>query len=306
MRLLLVDENSEFSLTDDLVSNIPPYAILSHTWAEDDEEVNFRDLTIGPRRTKSGYKKLRFCAERASRDGLQHFWVDTCCIDKANNTELSEAINSMFRWYQKADKCYVYLSDISTGDHSQANTSWEEAFRQSRWFRRGWTLQELIAPASVEFFCSNGNRLGDKISLERQLHEITGIAVLALQGIRLSTFSINERMIWAENRETKREEDKAYSLLGIFDIHMPLIYGEGKENALARLHEEIHRRRNQHRPDEILRTLQPQRGQSSTVSSPRNTRPLNSRPPIQLEFFSHSSKYKTLIIDNNGILTGGR
>jgi hypothetical protein len=143
MRLLQVDENGEFSLTDDLVGNIPPYAILSHTWAEDHEEVNFRDLTIGPRKTKSGYKKLRFCAGRAARDGLQHFWVDTCCIDKSNNTELSEAINSMFRWYRNATKCYVYLSDVSTNNHNQVSPSqqsWELAFRKSRWFTRGWTL----------------------------------------------------------------------------------------------------------------------------------------------------------------------
>ena len=114
MRLLQVDENGEFSLTDDLIGTIPLYAILSHTWAEDYEEVNFKDLMIGPRKTKSGYKKLRFCAERAAHDRLQHFWVDTCCIDKSNSTELSEAINSMFRWYHDATKCYVYLPDVTT------------------------------------------------------------------------------------------------------------------------------------------------------------------------------------------------
>jgi hypothetical protein len=242
MRLLQVDENGEFSLTDDLVGNIPPYAILSHTWAEDHEEVNFRDLTIGPRKTKWGYKKLRFCAERAARDGLQHFWVDTCCIDKSNNTELSEAINSMFRWYRDATKCYVYLSDVATNNRDQINLppqSGELAFRKSRWFTRGWTLQELLAPSSVEFFCSNKERLGDKKSLEQLLHEITGIACAALQGTLLSEFSVNERMSWAETRQTRREEDRAYSLLGIFGIYMPLIYGEGSASAFKRLREEI-------------------------------------------------------------------
>ena len=234
MRLLQVDENGEFSLTDDLINNIPPYAILSHTWGEDHEEVDFKDLTIGPRKIKAGYKKLRFCAEQALHDGLQYFWVDTCCIDKSNSTELSEAINSMFRWYRNAAKCYVYLSDVSTN-----NQSWEQAFRISRWFTRGWTLQELIAPPSVEFFCSEGKQLGDKRSLEPQLHEITGIAVQALRGTSLSEFRVNERMLWAKTRQTKREEDKAYSLLGIFGIHMPLIYGEGAKSAFRRLQEEI-------------------------------------------------------------------
>jgi len=242
MRLLQVEGGGEFSLTDDLINSIPPYAILSHTWGANHEEVNFKDLAIGPRKTKPGYKKLRFCAERAARDGLQHFWVDTCCIDKSNNTELSEAINSMFRWYRNSTKCYVYLSDVSTNNNDQVNPSlrlWEPAFRKSRWFTRGWTLQELLAPSSVEFFCSNGNRLGDKKSLERLLHEITGIAVQALQGTPLFEFSVNERMLWAKTRQTKREEDRAYSLLGIFGIHLPLIYGEGTASAFKRLQEEI-------------------------------------------------------------------
>jgi Heterokaryon incompatibility protein (HET) len=240
MRLLEFKDTGELSLTKDITNNVQPYAILSHTWGDDDDEVSFNDVTEGSGKAKAGYRKLRFCAEQAARDGLQYFWVDTCCIDKSNNTELSEAINSMFRWYRNAAKCYVYLSDISTDDPDQVEPqSWEPAFQRSRWFTRGWTLQELIAPPSVEFFCSKGIRLGDKISLERQLHEITGIAVLALQGTPLFDFSVNVRMSWAEKRETKREEDKAYSLLGIFDVHMPLIYGEGEKSAFKRLQEEV-------------------------------------------------------------------
>ena len=145
----------------------------------------------------------------------------------------------MFRWYRKAAICYVYLTDVSTNDQTGLSLQpWGAAFRNSRWFTRGWTLQELIAPPSVEFFCSNGNRLGDKKSLEGQLHKITGIPVSALQGSPLSEFSFDERISWAQIRETKREEDKAYSLLGIFDTSMPVIYGEGKENALCRLNRE--------------------------------------------------------------------
>jgi hypothetical protein len=157
MRLLELNTCSEFSLTKNLIKNIPPYAILSHTWGDDYEEVNFEDLTKGSGKTKAGYRKILFCGEQAARDGLQYFWVDTCCIDKSNNTELSEAINSMFRWYRNATRCYVYLSDVSKNDYDQAGQSlqpWQLAFQESRWFTRGWTLQELLAPLSVEFFSS--------------------------------------------------------------------------------------------------------------------------------------------------------
>jgi hypothetical protein len=239
MRLLKLEENGEFSLTKDITYPTMPYAILSHTWGEDDEEVNFGDLKDGSRKTKDGYRKLHFCGEQAARDGLQYFWVDTCCIDKSNSTELSEAINSMFRWYRNAARCYVYLTDVLTNDRTDLSPEpWETPFRNSRWFTRGWTLQELIAPPSVEFFCPNGKRLGDKKSLERQLHKITGIPVSALRSSPLSNFSFDERVLWARNRDTKREEDLAYSLLGIFDISIPVIYGEGKENAFRRLNRE--------------------------------------------------------------------
>jgi hypothetical protein len=129
MRLLELKTNGEFYLTEDIINNIPPYAILSHTWGNDNEEVTFKDLTEGSRNIKAGYRKIQFCAEQAARDGLQHFWVDTCCIDKSNNTELSEAINSMFRWYRNATQCYVYLSDVSTIDHNQKPSPqlWEAA-----------------------------------------------------------------------------------------------------------------------------------------------------------------------------------
>jgi len=246
MRLLEVKDNGDFSLTEFIGDNIPRYAILSHTWGADSEEVTCKDLAEGTGKNKAGYNKIRFCGERAACDSLQYFWVDTCCIDKTNNTELSEAINSMFRWYRNAAKCYVYLSDVSTRGYNTNDQislfTWESAFRESKWFTRGWTLQELIAPVSVEFFSIDRERLGDKKSLERQVHEITGIAIEALQGRPLFYFDVGERMLWAAKRETKREEDKAYSLLGIFDIHMPLIYGEGRENALTRLREELDKR----------------------------------------------------------------
>ena len=245
MRLLRCDKLGEFSLTNNLVSDdaIPRYAILSHTWGAGAEEVNFKDMIDGTGISKPGYDKIRFCGEQARRDDLQFFWIDTCCIDKSSSTELHEAINSMFRWYRNAVKCYVYLADVSRPalgtDGKPSQLPWESSFRKSRWFTRGWTLQELIAPASVQFFSKEGERLGNKKSLEQHIHEVAGIPVKGLRGSPLSDFSIPERMLWAENRETTRKEDKAYSLLGIFDVYIPLIYGEGREKAFKRLREEI-------------------------------------------------------------------
>jgi hypothetical protein len=237
MRLLYIASDGRLSWTNDLLDNqIPPYAILSHMW--EGQEVaykdlqNHKDIEDVDARLKGGYQKIFFCATQAKRDGLDHFWVDTCCIDKANNTELSKAINSMFRWYQKAKKCYVFLSDVED-DSLEGNG--ESAFRQSRWFNRGWTLQELLAPHSVEFFSKDGARLGSKASLEHLIHDVTGIPVEALSGSDLSEFDVAKRFSWATNRQTTEEEDGAYCLFGIFGVHLPLIYGEGKENAFERL-----------------------------------------------------------------------
>lgn len=244
MRLLETLPNGDFRLTEKFLDKaIPPYAILSHTWGAASQEITFEDMVEDLGRSKAGYGKIRFCGEQASRDGLQYFWVDSCCIKKSSDSELSESINSMFRWYRHAEKCYVYLSDVSTTKRKRGiedvQDTWEQAFRESRWFTRGWTLPELVAPASVQFFSLEGEPLGDKKLLEKELHEITGIDVRALRGDSLTNFTVLERMSWAANRQTTRQEDKAYSLLGIFGIHMPLIYGEGEENSLRRLREAI-------------------------------------------------------------------
>src|SRR5450432_838940 len=151
IRLLQYNNDGEFSLTTFFADKIPQkYAILSHIWEA--EEVTFEDLQNGTGTKKAGYNKIRFCGEQARRDSLQYFWVDTCCIDKSSSAELQEAINSMFRWYHNAGKCYVYLSDVSISGSIKndqfSQWTWEPAFRKSRWFARGWTLQELIAPAS--------------------------------------------------------------------------------------------------------------------------------------------------------------
>jgi hypothetical protein len=238
MRLLHYNNNGDFSLTEFFESDVPKYAILSHRWGA--EEVTFKNLVDGTGKSKAGYSKIQLCGEQAKRNGLQYFWVDTCCIDKSNAVELQEAINSMFRWYRHAIKCYVYLPDVSRRNSADgSNEPWESTFRKSEWFTRGWTLQELIAPASVDFFSKEGELLGNKVSLERHICEITGIPANALRGSPLSDFSVTERMLWAASRETYRQEDKAYSLLGIFDVNMPLIYSEGKDKALQRLREEI-------------------------------------------------------------------
>jgi hypothetical protein len=246
MRLLTHDDNGKLVLRTFNSNNIPPYAILSHTWYTDNsKEVTFQELEAGRAQDKAGYgyDKIQFCERQATADGLRYFWVDTCCIDKRNNTELTKAINSMFRWYRNATKCYAYLSDVSTSFTSPGTETyqnvWEADFRRSKWFTRGWTLQELLAPASVEFYSSQHQRLGDKQSLAGLIHDITKIPVPALHGHPLDTFSVDERMTWATQRQTTEPEDGAYCLLGIFNIFMPMIYGESKDNALKRLQREI-------------------------------------------------------------------
>jgi hypothetical protein len=244
MRLLKREPNDDFTLNDFSSDSDPRYAILSHTWGPNHEEVSYRDLTegTGAYKTKLGYRKLQFCAGQAAKDGINLCWIDTCCIDKSSSAELAEAINSMFNWYRNSAKCYVYLPDVSIGGGTQdalSDQTWKTAFQQSRWFTRGWTLQELIAPTVVEFYCAEGQRLGDRESMVHLLHNITGINVEALLQRPLHSFSIEERMSWRRQRKTKREEDAAYSLLGIFDVQMSLIYGEGQKKALARLQREI-------------------------------------------------------------------
>ncbi|KFA70758.1 hypothetical protein S40288_09228 [Stachybotrys chartarum IBT 40288] len=242
MRLLERTDAGEIRLTKFFVKNVPRYAILSHTWGTEEDEVGFKDLMDDTGKNKLGYDKIRFCGDQACRDGLKFFWVDTCCIDKSSSAELQEAINSMFSWYRNAVRCYAYLADVSTLTptfNAHDKSSWERDFRASRWFTRGWTLQELIAPNSIEFFSMEKVRLGDRKSLEQDIHGITGIPLEALRGGPLANFSGPERMAWIEKRNTTREEDMAYSLFGIFDVQLPLLYGEGKEKALKRLREEI-------------------------------------------------------------------
>ena len=188
--------------------------------------------------SKLSPKILEAC--RVAREaGYEHLWVDSCCIDKASSSELSEAINSMYQWYGLSTVCYAYLADVPPGKDPSEEGS---AFRESRWFKRGWTLQELIAPESVIFLASDWTPIGSKLDLVDLVEEITGIPDEALvHWTSLDAFSVAQRLSWAASRETTRVEDSAYSLLGIFDITMPTLYGEG-DRAFRKLQEEILRR----------------------------------------------------------------
>jgi hypothetical protein len=212
---------------------IPPYAILSHTWEADHEEVTFRDLIEGTGKNKAGYCKLTLCAKQAAHDGLQFFWADTCCIDRSSSAELSEAVNSMFQLYKDSGVCYVYLSGL------KPSTDLSSALKGCRWFTRGWTLQELIAQSSSEFSNRNWEFVGSKRDLLYEITSITNINTLVLShNTPLSYVTIATRMSWAAHRQTTKVEDISYCLLGMFNINMPLIYREGSK-AFAPLHEEI-------------------------------------------------------------------
>ncbi|KAF2023596.1 HET-domain-containing protein [Setomelanomma holmii] len=233
------NESGELSIQKFNNGAIPSYAILSHTWGADNDEVTFADFTEGIGKDKPGYEKIRFCGAQAQCDGLQYFWIDTCCIDTTDKDEHSWAIRSMFRWYRSAAKCYVYLADVSM----VAEPNWEPAFRSSRWFKRGWTLQELVAPTVVEFFSQEQTKLGDKKSLKSLINKITSIPHQVLNGASLSQYDINDRLRWKGERETKLREDLAYSLSGICEVDIAPVYGEGEEEAFRRLHHEIQKQK---------------------------------------------------------------
>ncbi|KAK5630773.1 hypothetical protein RRF57_006488 [Xylaria bambusicola] len=223
---------------------IPPYAILSHTWGK--EEVTFQDLQTLEHKSKQGYVKIEQTCRRAARKGCEWVWIDTCCIDKSSSAELSEAINSMFEWYQKAEICYVFLADVPPSENL------EHIFRQARWLTRGWTLQEFLAPRFISLLNSEWEDINPenfpfapldlrRVSFEQGLlGYITGINVHRWRDADIPT-----KLSWAARRQTSRTEDMAYCLLGLLDINMPLLYGEGTR-AFTRLLEEVMKRSNSH------------------------------------------------------------
>ncbi|KAK1760260.1 heterokaryon incompatibility protein-domain-containing protein [Echria macrotheca] len=238
---------------EEFVGEIPDYAILSHTWNPNEPEVTLADMAGNGIRDlrNSKFNKIRDVCKKAKEVGLKYCWVDTCCIDKSSSAELSESINSMYRWYQNSAICYVFLFDLKPPQTLDAQ------LHLCRWFTRGWTLQELLAPSILVFFDSAWHPRGSirlrpsehwpsqyhgsdyTTDLSGRVSSITGIPSKALAGTSsLRIMRAAEIMSWASGRETTRPEDMAYSLLGLFDVNMPLLYGEGNK-AFARLQEEI-------------------------------------------------------------------
>lgn len=226
MRLI---NTATLKLEGPFMGTSPPYAILSHTWG--DEELSLQQFTTSePQAQSKGLQKIQSASAQAVKDGHQYLWVDTVCIDKTSSAELSEAINSMYNWYSKAEACYVYLEDF------------DQDLAKCRWFSRGWTLQELLAPwaTNMTFFDGNWRSIGTKMTLLTQISEATLIDPSCLQRTRtVWTFSVADRMSWASRRKTTRPEDIAYCLLGLFRVNMPLLYGEGAQRAFLRLQHEI-------------------------------------------------------------------
>ncbi|KAK8047394.1 Vegetative incompatibility protein HET-E-1 [Apiospora saccharicola] len=271
MRLI----NTKTFLLESIYTQVP-YAILSHTWGP--EEISFQEWEVvhdsgaiqgqcphtqkmsRPNVTrKRGYDKVIGACQQAARDGIQYLWCDTNCIDKTSSAELSEAINSMFAWYRDSKVCYVILTDVQvpTATSLRGYKSYTEgwfirqhktkrqniavwdSFQNSRWWTRGWTLQELLAPKDLVFFARDWSPLGNKIGLSEWILSFTTIHRMALQDVcSIPTFSIAQRMSWAADRRTTVPEDMAYCLLGIFDINMPMLYGQGHK-AFLKLQEEI-------------------------------------------------------------------
>ncbi|KAI1846854.1 hypothetical protein JX265_004824 [Neoarthrinium moseri] len=234
----LIDTGSEELHPEEFFEdNRPQYAILSHRWGAG--EVTFADMKEPAKaRAKAGWVKISKTCEVARLSGLRYAWVDSCCIDRSSSAELSEAINSMWHWYREATECYAFLGDL---DLRSTTSSIEDQLRASEWFRRGWTLQELIAPKakSLFFHDKEWNVLANKVTLSKLIAEITSIPQEVLLDASLVRHcSVAQRMSWASRRKTTRIEDAAYCLLGIFDINMPLLYGE-RQKAFRRLQQEI-------------------------------------------------------------------
>jgi len=246
MRLLHIESNNprdstlQISFSEFVGSNVPPYAILSHRWRE--QEVLYDDMAATNRsvaRSKKGYAKLEMTCRLALEHGLSYVWSDTCCIDKSSSAELSEAINSMYSYYTHSKWCIAYLDDVELGE--------DQILSRSAWFSRGWTLQELIAPLKLTFYAKSWKKIGTKADSCHQVSIASNIAVEVLRDREaISAMGVSEKMSWAASRVTTRPEDEAYSLMGIFGVNMATLYGEGRSSAFRRLQLEILRTSTDH------------------------------------------------------------
>ncbi|KAI0521287.1 HET-domain-containing protein [Xylaria bambusicola] len=252
--------NTETYLLEDITNpQKGSYAILSHTW--EDEEVSFQQYQKTGARNLKGFKKIDMTIELARKRGLKYAWIDTCCIDKSSSAELSEAINSMFKWYSEAAVCLAFLSDLSNAEiadllstpymtprtaqlakfkqRDDHQKSYNELISRCRWFSRGWTLQELIAPQIVEFYDDEWTLVGTKETLLWTIHSITRIPLNVLSNnVSFRKVPVAQRMSWAADRSTTRVEDIAYCLFGLLGVNLAPLYGEG-ENSFIRLQEEL-------------------------------------------------------------------
>lgn len=250
--------------------DIPLYAILSHCW--EDQELSFeewQETEINDRNVAhtmqqmQGYLKIidacRFTKNLTkgwgSRENppLKYLWIDTVCIDKRSSSELSEAINSMFKWYQDSRICLVYMFDVNLASSRAKITpgTWHasesdalpdttrQEFEESKWFTRGWTLQELLAPSNTIYLSKTWEVIGTNVTLEADVSAAAKIpaSIIRLK-LRMKNAPVVEKMSWASRRITTRPEDIAYCLMGIFGVNMPLLYGEGHK-AFRRLQLEI-------------------------------------------------------------------
>lgn len=253
MRLL---HTKDLVFKDFIGQNIPPYAIISHRWSDEEitysEFLNDRLKLLNGQCKGYGWSKIAMGCTIAHQDGYDWMWIDTICINKTSSAELSEAINSMYTWYQQSAICYAFLPDVRNypsleeskktinilGEHHSSFV--RDDFMSSDWFQRSWTLQELLAPRLMHFYSLNFDLIGSKNALAHLISETTGIKVHYLHPDDRSVLdaSVAERMSFASSRRATRIEDVAYSLLGLFDVSMPLLYGEG-ERAFLRLQQEI-------------------------------------------------------------------
>ncbi|KAI0528003.1 heterokaryon incompatibility protein-domain-containing protein [Xylaria bambusicola] len=293
MRLLHTTTRTLYTFTD---RTIPRYAILSHTWQEN--EVTFQDMKLDVAEKMIGYRKVEMACSVSAARGFQYVWLDTCCIDKTSSAELSEAINSMYRWYEGAGACFAFLVDVDC-DASVTVSH----LRESSWFKRGWTLQELIAPAHIIFDNAKWEPIGTKAGLKQEISSITGVPIHILSGDSIDTVSTAQIMSWASMRDTTRIEDIAYCLMGLFDVNMPLLYGEG-EKAFIRLQEEIMKQSDDYSLFAWRSHSDPDQPSvnSGRLLAPSPAAFADSGNVIQLSQFSYlNTIYTPLTISNKGI-----